>query len=210
MKEYRVFPYIFRNSALMSNMSISALATIVLIRTLSVVPSPCRHTETAFILVHTAFDISQFHLHALNIYLHGFVQAFCKEGLLVPNAFHCKATTRIHSFRNTLQQRLYEGALSSRDAPTARKTSSREPDISLLMLSSMSFPEIFRYSSNTGGRRNICIHPHSCTAGSVMTFHHVNAWQIPRRRCFRFLTQRTVRNLTSSVPHRASPASKIS
>lgn len=48
MKEYRVFPYIFRNSAFMSNMSISALATIVLIRTLSVVPSPCRHTDTAF------------------------------------------------------------------------------------------------------------------------------------------------------------------
>lgn len=41
----------------------------------------------------------------------------------------------------------------SRDAPTARKTSSREPDISLLMLSSISLPEIFRYSSNTKGRR---------------------------------------------------------
>lgn len=40
MKEYRVLPYIFRNSALMSNMSISALATIILMRTLSVVPSP--------------------------------------------------------------------------------------------------------------------------------------------------------------------------
>lgn len=40
MKEYRVFPYIFRNSALMSSMSISALATIILIRTLSVVPRP--------------------------------------------------------------------------------------------------------------------------------------------------------------------------
>lgn len=60
MKEYRVFPYIFRNSALMSNMSISALATIVLIRTLSVVPSPWRHTEAAFTLVHVAWISSTF------------------------------------------------------------------------------------------------------------------------------------------------------
>lgn len=32
----------------------------------------------------------------------------------------------------------------SRDSPTARKTSSRDPDISLLILSSISLPEIFR------------------------------------------------------------------
>lgn len=43
-------------------------------------------------------NIFQFHLRALNIYLHRFVQAFCKERRLVPNAFHCKATTRIHCF----------------------------------------------------------------------------------------------------------------
>lgn len=33
---------------------------------------------------------------------------------------------------------------------------------------------------------------------------------LPRSRWFRFLTHSTVRNFTSSVPHRASPASKIS
>lgn len=64
-------------------------------------------------------------------------------------------------FQNTFQQRLHEGALYTRDAPMARKTSSRDPDISLLMLSSMSLPEIFRYSSNTKGRRYNCIHLHS-------------------------------------------------
>lgn len=117
----------------------------------------CFHTGSR------SFNISQFHLHAWNIYLHRFVQAFCKEGLLVPNAFHCKATTMIHCFRNTLQQTSLWGRVEhGRDTPTARKTSSREPDISLLMLSSMSFPEIFWYSSNTKGRRYTCIHPHSC------------------------------------------------
>lgn len=35
----------------------------------------------------------------------------------------------------------------------ARKTSSRLPDISLLMLSSMSLPETLRYSSNTDGKK---------------------------------------------------------
>lgn len=38
-------PYIFRNCALMSSMSTSALATIILMSTLSVVPSPLRETE---------------------------------------------------------------------------------------------------------------------------------------------------------------------
>lgn len=61
MKEYRVFPYAFRNSALMSNMSISALATIVLIRTLSVVPSPWRHTQTVSRPAHIAGFPLQFH-----------------------------------------------------------------------------------------------------------------------------------------------------
>ncbi len=45
MKEYSVLPYILWNSALMSNMSISALATIILMRTLSVVPSPWQQIE---------------------------------------------------------------------------------------------------------------------------------------------------------------------
>lgn len=47
MKECRVFPYIFWNWLLMSNMSISALETIILMRMLSVVPRPLmRKTET--------------------------------------------------------------------------------------------------------------------------------------------------------------------
>lgn len=45
------------------------------------------------------------------------------------------------------------GAQHIGDAPTARKTSSRQPDISLLMLSSISLPEIFLYSSNTEGKQ---------------------------------------------------------
>ncbi len=39
--------------------------------------------------------------------------------------------------------------------PIARNTSSRQPDISLFMLSSMSRPEIFWYSWNTGKRKMV-------------------------------------------------------
>lgn len=52
---------------------------------------------------------------------------------------------------------LFEGTCYSTDIPMARKTSSRQPDISLLMLSSMSLPEIFWYSWNTEGRQYNCI-----------------------------------------------------
>lgn len=160
-----------------------------------------------------------------------------------------------------------------RDRPMARKASSRQPDISLLMLSSMSLPETFWYSSNTAGgetkimlvvrlktvksndnvtelniksiqltwhmnvgrfnkkegvcssnptrgqsnphTRDFCYHFQVRGSGimwhtqQVCRFEHIcqYAVRIPRIRWFWFLTQSTVRNLTSSVPHRASPAS---
>lgn len=214
MKEYRVFPYIFRNSTLMSNMSISALATIVLIRTLSVVPSPWRHTATAFILVEY-LPLSFACIQNLPSSICTSVlqrRLACSECISLEgnnkDSLFCRFGTHLSNVSTK------EGC---RDAPTARKTSSREPDISLLMLSSMSLPEIFRYSSNTKGRRRY-IGPYLHFKRLIQWRHslkrshfdHVNMWQIPRRRCFRFLTHRTVRNLTSSVPHRASPASKIS
>ncbi len=55
----------------------------------------------------------------------------------------------------------------------ARKMSSRQPDISLLMLSSMSLPEIFWYSSNTEGRREeIHLIFHDQTHAAT---HHMNS-----------------------------------
>lgn len=48
MKECRVLPYTFRKCSLMSSMSISARATIILIRTLSVVPSPWGDNQTVW------------------------------------------------------------------------------------------------------------------------------------------------------------------
>lgn len=141
---------------------------------------------------------------------------------------------------------LFGGTFYSTDIPMARKTSSRQPDISLLMLSSMSLPEIFWYSWNTEGRWHNCIisnaihlnirnylllwnscHYVKMKLRSVKFWfyhiisaanlgkrnyiydnnHHKYPLRIPRSRWFRFLTQSTVRNLTSSVPHRASPAS---
>lgn len=92
-------------------------------------------------------------------------------------------------------------------APTARRRSSRLPDVSLLMLSSISYPVIFMYASKTEKgphrfrllRQNVNDFVFSAT---VRPAHQ------PFLRCSALRFPRMVTNVCSSVPNFSSPALK--
>lgn len=151
IKEGRVFPYIFRNSALMSSISISARATMILISTLSVVPKPWEfRNKTTYDFWYWSYPYHVqicFHLPSLTCRVFQRKTRAC---------FSCISLQRLidalYIKVGSWKRKNDWNIAINHDWPIARNASSREPDISLFMLSSMSRPEIFWYSWNTGKR----------------------------------------------------------
>lgn len=91
--------------------------------------------------------------------------------------------------------------------PTARRRSSRLPDVSLLMLSSISYPVIFMYASNTEkGPHSACL-LHQ-TVNDFVFSATMRPADKPFLRCAALRFPRMVTNACSSVPNFSSPALK--
>lgn len=79
-------------------------------------------------------------------YLHGVVQGFSKIGWNAPGTFHFTRRTEqtmIQEHKSEINNNNNNKQVKVGFIPTARSRALRQPDVSLLMLSSISYPDSF-------------------------------------------------------------------
>lgn len=117
MKECRVLPYAFRKCSLMSSMSISARATIILIRTLSVVPSPWGDSQTVWPRVKCT-SISSVTRHEIFTFIDLYSRSAKKAGLLFTHFTEKNGKACLFSVTRTeTEHSLVQGVLDEDASP---------------------------------------------------------------------------------------------